>query len=237
MRHWTIPLSSILLLATVSLPAQAGFDEDVAKAYAPYRVALFKSNQKDQQGTKAAVTKFLEIWDGTILPSYQAVPPRYQAEISWPQTLHDIRAIAAKARTSVDKGDVAEAHEILEAIRDELDAMRDRNGIRVFSSFVNAYHTEMEHLFGIEVTKKSWSSQLAGEIREQTGILKYLSGEIASHAPVDLEGNGEFKALLKGLRQSVSSLTRALDAEDPAAVAKAIKMLKPAYAKLFLKFG
>lgn len=183
MRRWTKPFFAVLLLTATSLPAHAGFDEDVAKAYAPYRAALFKSNQKDADATKAAISKFLKLWNGKVLTNYPEAPARYASEPEWSKTLNDIKAIALKAQAVAEEGNIAEAHEILEAVRDELDALRDRNGIRVFSSFINAYHTEMEHLFGINVTAETWTPELAGEIREQTGILKYLSSVIISHAP------------------------------------------------------
>ena len=49
--------------------------------------------------------------------------------------------------------------------------------------------------------------------------------------------NGEFKKLLRGLTGSVRAFMEALESNDPAKVAAAQKALKPAYAKLFVKFG
>ncbi|WP_114007728.1 hypothetical protein [Cohaesibacter intestini] len=237
MQNWTKPLFGVLLLTASSLPAMAGFDEDVDKAYAPYRVALFKSNQNDAEATKMAIGKFLKIWDGTILTSYTTAPARYEGEANWSKTLTDIKAIAVKADAATKEGKVAEAHEILEAIRDELDGLRDRNGIRVFSSYINAYHSEMEHLLNVKLSKESWSPKLAGDIHEQLGVLAYLAKDITAHVPVAYQDQDAFKALLNGLHQSINGLRAALDDNDPMAVAKAIKSLKPAYAKLFLKFG
>lgn len=237
MQNWTKPLFAALLLTTISLPAQAGFDEDVDKAYASYRIALFKSNQKDAEATIKAIGKFLKIWNGTILTQYQSAPARYEGEENWSKTLEDIKAIALKADASAYEGKVAKAHDILEAIRDELDGLRDRNGIRVFSSYINAYHREMEHLFKLKITKESWNPKLASDIREQTGILAYLAKDIAAHVPAAHQDKPDFKALLDELHLSIDRLRVALDGNDPMAVGKAIKGLKPAYAKMFLKFG
>jgi hypothetical protein len=225
------------LVATSFSSAFAGFDEDVTKAYAPYRAALFMSNKKDVEATKKAIGKFLMIWDGQVLATYKDAPARYGAEADWPKTLVDIQAIGQEAQKAAAKGDVAKAHEILEAVRDELDGMRDRNGVRVFSNFVNAYHSEMEHLFRLNVTAETWNDGMRARIREQTGILSYLARDLAAHIPAGLKDNVELAGLVKGLHGSIDALRQALDANKAEGVAKAIKMLKPAYAKLFAKFG
>ncbi|WP_319531508.1 hypothetical protein [uncultured Cohaesibacter sp.] len=224
-------------LLTVSLPAFAGFDEDVTKAYAPYRVALFKSNQNDKEATEKAVGKFLTIWDGAVIAGYPNAPARYAGEPDWSGTLARIKVIGEKAMEATRQGQLVEAHEILEAVRDELDSLRDRNGVRVFSNFVNAYHSAMEHVLTTKVSADSWNRQTAGELYAGYGVLSYLAEDLAAHAPSDLKADEAFNGLLGDLMSSVEGLKAALDSDDPAAIAKAVKALKPAYAKLFVKFG
>ena len=234
-----LAISSLASLMLVSLPtiAMADFDGDVEKAYAPYRIALFKSNQNDAVATKKAIAKFQSIWDGTILVSYPNPPARYANDADWSVTLTTIQGIAKQAAGATADGQVAKAHEILEAIRDELDALRDRNGVRVFSNFVNAYHSEMEHMFGLKAGSENWTGPVAAKIREQVGVLGYLSRDLAAHVPDQYQDNAEFNTLLTALLGSVDALRAALDGADPAAIDKAITALKPAYAKLFVKFG
>ena len=234
------PLSLILaasLLVGMNSVALADFDADVAKAYAPYRVALFKSNQNDAEATRKALSKFQAIWQGTILKSYPDAPARYAGETKWSESLVSIEAIAAKAALSADEGDLGEAHETLEAIRNELDALRDRNGVRVFSSFVNAYHAAMEPVLGVTVKAENWSDATRATLLEQAGVLGYLADDLAAHAPEDLLANEEFKKLLVALLGSVDAFKTALESNDPAKIIPAQKALKPAYAKLFVKFG
>ena len=234
--HSRLVLATALLVG-MSSAALADFDSDVAKAYAPYRVALFKSNQKDVEATKKALSQFQSVWNGTILKSYPTAPARYAGEAHWSESLQSISAIAAKAVDATAKGQALEAHEILEAIRAELDDLRDRNGVRVFSSFVNAYHAAMEPALGVKVSAQSWSDEKRAQLLQQAGVLAYLADDLVEHAPVDLMANVQFKKLLQGLIGSVRAFMEALESNDPAKVASAQKALKPAYAKLFLKFG
>lgn len=230
----------IVLLAALTLAStfvRADFDSDVARAYAPYRAALFKSNKKDQKATLAAIGKFLKIWEKAVIAGYPQTPAKYAGEADWPAVLVTVKDIAKQARTVAQSGDVAEAHEVLEAIRDQLDALRMRNGVRVFSSFVNAYHTEMEHLFHLKVNQDTWSPQLSAEIREQLGVLGYLAKDMAVNSPEANRANPEFNKLLNGVNKSIAGLREALNSDNPQSVAKSIKSLKPAYAKLFVKFG
>ena len=220
-----------------SLPAVAGFDEEVAKAYAPYRVALLKSNQNDRDGTETALVRFLSIWDGPVMGVYQGAPARYAGEADWSGTMTRIKTIGEKAMEATRQGRLSEAHEILEAVRDELDSLRDRNGVRVFSNYVNAYHSAMEHVLMTKVSADSWSRQTVGELYAGYGVLSYLAEDLAAHAPSELKGDEAFNGVLQGLVSSVKGLKTALDSDDPAAIAKAVKALKPAYAKLFVKFG
>ncbi|WP_316858294.1 hypothetical protein [uncultured Cohaesibacter sp.] len=229
-------LGGVLLIGSSSI-SFADFDGDVDKAYAAYRVALFKSNQKDEEATKKAIAKFQSVWTGTILSNYTSAPAKYAGEKNWTATLEKIGAIADEAANVTMQGKILEAHEVLEEIRDQLDGLRDRNGVRVFSNFVNAYHTEMEHVMGTEITADNWNDALRGDLREKLGILTYLAKDLAAHAPEALRENEEFGSLLKGLEGSIDQLRNALEANDPEAVKKAVGGLKPAYAKLFVKFG
>ncbi|WP_162916281.1 hypothetical protein [Cohaesibacter haloalkalitolerans] len=231
------PVLAASVLLCMTSGAFADFDSDVAKAYAPYRVALFKSNQKDAEGAKQAIAKFQSIWNGTIIKTYTDVPARYAGEAKWSETLATIGSIADKAADATAKGDVLEAHDVLEAIRGELDDLRDRNGVMVFSSYVNAYHASMEPVLLTKVSVEGWSDAVRGDLFEKVGVLRYVADNLARHAPADLMANDEFKGQLKDLNASVEGLSSALKSNDPAAVVEAMKKLKPAYSKLFVKFG
>jgi heme oxygenase len=61
-------------------------------------------------------------------------------------TLAEVTSVAKKAHAAISKGDLADAHEILEKIRDLLGDLRSRNGIVTFSDRMNAYHEAMEHI-------------------------------------------------------------------------------------------
>ena len=75
------------------------------------------------------------------------------------------------------------------------------------------------------------------EIRNQLAVLNYLAETIKENAPDRYRSDATYEKLEKGLFASLDGLYNALESNDPKGVSKAIKMLKPAYAKLFVNFG
>ena len=91
------------------------------------------------------------------------------------------------------------------------------------------------------VTKRyatgSFDEGLLNVLREKLAILDYLAVAMKLHAPAEYNTNPEFKKLLGNNIMVLKPFRSALDSKDPAAIMKTIKQLKPAYTKLFIKFG
>ena len=75
------------------------------------------------------------------------------------------------------------------------------------------------------------------EISGHLAVLNYLAGAIKDNAPVKYQDVEKYQTLQNGLLASLEALTQAIQSENPEAISKSIKMLKPAYAKLFVNFG
>lgn len=222
-------------------PAQAGdnevFNAQVDDAYANYRAALFQSNTNNPDATQKSLTEFQTKWAAITERFGANKPPQFQNEEAWNETLSTIASLAQEAQTKVQGGNLAGAHNILEGIRDELTALRERNGVVSFSDQINAYHSEMEQVLGAGYSAETLNDETLHALREQMHTLARLAENIERTAPASLHENAEFKTLLNNLIGSVSDLKSALHGDDKAAIVKAISALKPAYAKLFVKFG
>lgn len=235
-------LTLIVLLGGISIQGIAAtrleeFNTVLVDAYASYRTALFQSNNQERDKSRVAVQEFQRQWQ-VIIDRYADAPPEvYASDPSWKRTVQRIAEIAAAGLQEIEHGRVGEGHEVLEAIRDELVRLRARNGVYVFSDAINAYHGVMEGVLGQKPTPATLDSQARTNLREKLGVLLYLAEDIRDRTPPDNRGNKEYEQLLQGLFDSIAALRAALDTGDPDSVAKAIKALKPAYAKLFLKFG
>jgi hypothetical protein len=237
MKHLPIAAALAMALATCA-PARAAdaATEAIQAAYAPYRVALFRTNGQSQPEAQKAIDQAQQAWQG-VIERFAARPPvPYDRDPAFADTLREVAAVYDKAGRQIQAGQLTAAHDTLEAARDLLAALRQRNGVVVFSDAMNAYHAEMEHLL-IQGPAMLAGPQGLPRFTAQVGVLDYLARQLRAQAPASLRQNAEFDALLKDLETSVQPLLQAALAQDAAALGVALGRLKPAYSKLFMKFG
>lgn len=234
----SLRLTVLTLAAALSLSAQAAdaVTDAMQLAYAPYRAALFRTNGKSQAEAQQALAQARQAWAG-VVERFAAKPPApYDRDADFAATLGQVSAVYDKAAGEIDAGKLREAHETLEAARDLMAALRQRNGVVVFSDPMNAYHAEMEHLLvgGHPLLAGPQGLQM---LAAKSGVLDYLARQLRAQAPAALLRNPEFDALLKDVEASVQNLKKAALDQDATAIKAAMSKLKPAYSRLFLKFG
>lgn len=213
------------------------FNSDVDTAYAEYRKALFQTNQKNAEKSAKTNSLFQEQWK-KIIAAYGSQPPEvFSSDPKWHETLTEIDRIAEKSSALIAAGQLVEAHEHLEGIRDQLSQLRKRNSVIVFSDHINNYHEVMEGLLEGGYTPDKIDESAMNEIRGHLSVLKYLAEAIKINSPAHYKDNESYRQLQKGLFASLDALDKAVAAQNSEAIAKSIKMLKPAYAKLFVNFG
>jgi soluble cytochrome b562 len=212
----------------------ADFEAALRTAYADYRAALFHTNSKNADATMKAIAAFEEKWSA-LSKKYASPPPQYADDPKWAETLAKVKFIVDHAEVVAAKGDLAEAHEMLEEVRDVIEALHLRNGVIGFSERMNAFHLEMEHV----LTRKydGFSAAGLGELREDTAVLAYLAGELKKFPPAEAAGSAEFGNGLQALFDALAAVQSAARAGDAAKAKDALARVKPAYSKLFLKFG
>ena len=208
----------------------------IQSAYAPYRVALFKTNGNAQDDARKAIAMAQQKWS-QIATQFGAQPPApYDRDTSFKTSLDKVSEVYAKAAGQIDKNELTEAHETLEQAREVIAEIRHRNQIVVFSDHMNAYHAQMEKVL-IGGPKTLAEANGVMQLTAQVGALEYLAGKLKSEAPEDYLKNEEFGASYKAVEQSVADLKAALFTQDVAQVKAAMAKLKVPYSKLFIKFG
>jgi len=213
------------------------FQQDVNKAYAIYRVALFQTNKKNQQKSLESTFSFQQQWLA-ITEKYSAAPPEvYATDPLWRPTLVNIGDITALSIREILAEKLSDAHETLEAIRDELGALRQRNQVITFSDYVNNYHEAMESLLFLGLKPYDINDKGLLLIREELAVLDYLADKMKENAPAEYLKKEKFNKAMQGVFSSLKNLRQAINAKNPDKVVKAINGLKPAYAKIFVKFG
>ena len=148
-----------------------------------------------------------------------------------------VAQIVQQGINEIKEGEVPQAHEILESIRDNLSEMRRRNNVITFSDHVNNYHEQMEHLLKKKYTVETLTSKAIVHIRESLAVLEYLAKKIQRNAPTDYLNNTEFREIIEGNYLVLKMLRNGVDEKERQKIIQAIQKLKPAYAKLFIKFG
>ncbi len=236
LRLAAIVSGAILLMGGAAAAGQfADFETQLRAAYAPYRAVLFQTNKKDQAASEQALAKFSSAWNALVAGWVKAPPPQYAGDADFAASLGKVTSHTEQARAAILKTDLADAHEILEKIRDVLGDLRSRNGIINFSDRMNAYHEAMEHI--LTNPHDGFDPNGMGLLREDASVLAYLYRQIDAHRPSYIMQDAEFSAAMRDVKMSVDNLMAATRAADPAAAQKAVKTLKQPYSVLFLKFG
>lgn len=205
-------------------------------AYGPYRVALFKTNSNSQAEAQLAMTQAQQTW-GQLVNKFGSKPPApYDRDAAFATSLAEVSKVYAKANEQVAANQLSAAHDTLEAARDIMAQLRQRNQVIVYSDHMNAYHSEIEHVLidGAKTLAQPNGLQL---LTAQVGVLTYLSKKLGTEAPASYSSNPEFVELLKAVDKSVADLQAALFAQNAVAVKEAMGKVKGPYSKLFLKFG
>lgn len=226
------------LAACLNAPARAAdvVTDALQAAYPAYRAALFRTNSKAQTESEQAIAQAQQGLRAVIDRFGSKPSAPYDRDPDFGATLAQVAAVFAKAEQQIKARQLPEAHETLEAARDLLATLRQRNGVIVFSDHMNAYHAEMEHLL---IDGAKWLDQAQGLVRvtAQSGVLAYLARQLRQQAPANLARDAGFEAGLKAVADSVQALEGAVARQDPAAIRQAIEGLKKPYSQLFLKFG
>lgn len=224
-----------VLAGLLSGPVFAGpiadFNDAYQGMYARYRAALFQTNAGTADVAEKALQGFAGSWGKFVTAYGQTPPPHLVEDTGWSITITEVGKSLAVAQDEVAEGKLAEAHETLEHVRDIFSDMHARNGIVSFSDRMNAYHAEMEHLLGMDLS----NGVDAGLLRERAAVLKYLADDLVAHPPV--AADAMYAALAKDFVTSVEAFLAATRSGEPAAIKASMKGLKKPYAKLFVKFG
>ena len=232
--------SSWLLYLVLGLSAHVfaadAVTDALSEAYAPYRVALFKTSSAPAAEAAQAVEAARQRWQQFIAQHGARPGAPYDRDQRFAASLQDGLSVFDNAATQTRSGELPAAHETLEQVRDLLAVLRARNNIVVFSDHMNAYHAAMEKVLG-EPLAATPGSDAWQQLTMQVGVLEYLANRLASEAPQELRQQEEFQSSLGNLRASVAALKAAVLAADPAAVKAALGKLKMPYSKLFVRFG
>ncbi len=207
----------------------------MGRAYEPYRTALFRTNQADVAAARQAIAEARAAWDAVRRDFPQPQVP-YAGDAQYARTLEAVAQAMTDAQAAADAGRLADAHERLEAVRDLLAELRQRNQVVVFSDHMNAYHEAMETVL-TDGPKLLGRPDSVVQLAEWVGVLDHLAQRLQSHAPPSYRQQPAFGELLQGVLESVQRLRAAVRSADAEAIKQALGALKGPYSRLFVRYG
>ena len=226
----TITFASFFIGGSVYAGSFADFENALRDAYGDYRSALFMTNTGKAEGSVKAMASLTTKWTAINKTWGANPPPQYADDPKWHETLQGVSGEINKAAEEITAGKFPEAHRTLEHVRESIGELHHRNNIVTFSDRMNSYHAIMEKVIDSAGLKPL-------TILEQAAVLKYLAEQAVAQPPADASASSEFAGLAKAMNISVDAVLEAARAGDAAKIKAAIDGLKPAYAKLFVKFG
>lgn len=193
------------------------------------------TNTNDRDGSEKSVAAFAAKWAALVDRYRASPPPHYSEDPKWADTLDKASGVLRRVGNEIGTGDLKNAHETLESLRDLFGSMRERNNQVVFSDRVDAFHHVMEQL----VTKPYGGLTGAGltELVEDAAVLPHLGAEMKRVPPPEAAQSADFAPLLAGVLNAVAELPAAARSGDAEKIKAARGRIKPAFAKLFVKFG
>ncbi len=209
------------------------FERELRIAYSDYRTALFRTNMNDKAASEAAIEAMAAKWQTLMAKWLPAPPPQYAEDRLFKSALDNVAKVLAIARTEAASTQLAAAHDTLEKIRDELGNLRRRNGVRIFSDRMNAFHEQMEKI--LRGSYDNFDLRGVANLRDDVAVLTFLAEDIAANPPADRDAT--YESTFVSVRKSVEDLREAIRSGDVPAIKAAIKTLKQPYARMFLNYG
>ena len=234
MKKYLIPMA--LFVVSVSVWSADPVTDAMQTAYAPYRIALFRTNSNAQAESQQAIAQAQQSWT-KLIEQYSSKPPApYDRDTAFVTSLSEVLKVYDLSARQASANQLTAAHEILEKARDIMAEMRRRNQVVIFSDHMNAYHSEMENVL-INAPTILLQQNGIQQLTAMVGALNYLAKKLISEAPANYATNEEFFESAKAVNKSVTELQEALFLQDAEAIKIKLSKVKVPYSKFFLKFG
>ena len=228
-------VSSVVLAATV-------LEKDTVALDKIYIVALSVTNQDDLNMSQKAMK--------LLVPQWQSFNKKHLRDFSHDKTAKAdfakiSRMINDAARIVQQNGQLNDAHESLEGVRNTLLTLRKRNSIDYYIDFLTKFHEPMENaaLLAKGKTPETLSSEnismiknlLAECLRDWEAVKEAkFDADLFNFPP---EKDKKRQEYIEAETQALDKLKQVLEGENKEAIIKTTMAIKPNFAQLFIMFG
>jgi len=243
MRLWLIGrAAAVLALLVLAMPAAADdladFNAAVEQAASHNRVALGYLRTGNLDLASVELGRLRDSWTDLTQRFSQTPPPQLQSNPLFAQTLADVPARASSAETFLNAGSIDEARHALQAIREELSAMRKRSGIVVLADCVLDANAAMADFFVYDETPPDWA--IPSSVADFSGHADAIASVMRrcdSIASPDVRESPEFRRLIDGTMASLAFVPKAVETRDNDLIHRLIDELRAFDNLLTFRYG
>ena len=230
-------------IAMAATPACAGVHEDMVALDRAYVPALALTNQPKAEPAQKALAKLRSAWN-RFNGTYATAPSGYEAA-TWAKSGAEVEAAITAAEKSMAAGRSAAAHDDLERVRDSQFALRRASRQPYFMDDLTAYHAAMEAIASPAAAKTAATisdADIAAIVAALPGAKRTWQDVLANRAQAGKHGlSVDTEPLVQrdidATTQILADLDAALATGDRARIAEKAMASKPAFSRLFQKFG
>ena len=220
---------------------QATGTQVFAKFDEVYIPALALTNQEKAKPSAAAFKKLNQRWQQLQPELKQAIA----ADSRWPEELQQVDEAINAAAELVKQGQLKQAHERLEMIRDLMMEARRRQAISYPLDTLSDFHAAMEDIVkpATKLTPDKVDDKYIGQLKELCARAdeKWKTVEAVefnfAEFGIDAAEATRLSEFIQSEREAINTLQAALKGDDRAALLAAAKGLKPPFAKAYMFFG
>lgn len=240
-------LQRLLILLMFSflcaIPATASdlsrFNEAVAGSSDHYRASLFYLGTENPAVAGFEIAEAATLWTEAVMPFAENPPDAFADDPRFAEDLNEVLRRMKEADAKLASGALsAEAQAALDPIGPLLAALRQRNGVVVFSDHVAAANAAMERLWAFRHAPPDWSDAAAvGELTAAAAVTIHLYHRLLDTAPAAVASNPEFQRILEGALTSLDGLWEQILAANEERVISYLRELRSFDRILWLQFG
>ncbi|MBC8338319.1 MAG: hypothetical protein ISR51_06000 [Rhodospirillales bacterium] len=214
------------------------FNKAVATAYGFYREAVFLLRAGNAQVASLELEEMADQWKD-IAERFGTKPPdTFSDDVSFKKTLDDIGKRISKGLKAAIKGDAKAARKALAPIRNTLADLRRRNGVFVYSDYVDKANAAFRKLYKFRHNPPDFEVvEEVDQLRQILAITVYWYEQCADNAPEEVRKNPEFKRLMEDSLHSLSRIWVAIANKASPNLISLLRGLSSSDRMLFLRFG
>lgn len=232
-----------VVVSLAAATAQGGVHEDMVALDRAYVPALALTNQPKPEPSRKALTRLRTEWN-RFQTAYAQAPAGYDPA-AWAKTSAEIEGAIAAAEKSLGAGKPGSAHEDLERVREVQLALRRGAKQPYFLDDLTVYHEVMEKLAGPASAKTGATitdadiAQIQAAMPEAErawAVVVANRGAAARHG-MSADTEAQVQRDIDAETRVMADLKAALAAGDRGRIAETAMATKPAFSRLFQRFG